>query len=393
MLPLNQLTAEQRKVYDLTLRGAYGGYDINFITQILTNQHAVVSTVSHTLLDGQVDAQAVQVSGGSIEVSRECLLQFLDPFHTLSFDSDSPADGALYLDRMVRVIASIRCPFGWVDVAIFTGGVDDVDRDGDIINVKALGKETFALRSAWEIRKYKRGFKVDVLRSLMIRAGERTKYIELPRSLSRIPKPISVGRESQIWLKVFALAASMDRFAFYDGRGVFRTTRYSTKPVATFDESILRTEPHVKFSTTNLKNAWIIKGGDPAGPKKIVSALVVAPRSHQLSPWKIGRDPETGRGGFLTGREDNSNLRTFAKAIARGKALLDRSLLMSTEATWDCYPLWHLEPWDVVNLSTRAFSATVRVRKFSMPLRPADTDMTCGYQKDLRKPKRELRAA
>ena len=392
MLPLNQLTSSQRGILNRTVRGAFGDYEMKVTTQILTNQHKVVSTVSHVLLDGQVDAQSVRVSGGDIEVSRSCLLQFLDPQHSLAFDSDSPTDGALYLDRMVRVVVSVRCSFGWVDIPVFTGPVDAVDRDGDIVNVKALGKEVFGLRSAWESHNYKYGYKVKVLRSLLTRMGEVSKYIELPASRSRIPKTIAVSRETKLWVKAFALANSLDRHLFYDGRGVARAVRQGTKPVATFDGSMLLSEPQVSFSTANLINAWIIKGGDPAGPKKIVSALVVAPRSSQLSPWKIGRDPVTGRGGFVTGREDNPNLRTFAKAIKRGKFLLDQSLLMGTEATWDSLPIWHLEPWDVVNLSTSSFSATVRVRKFSLPLR-ADAVMTCGYQKDLRKPRRVIRAA
>lgn len=392
MLQLNQLTADEYATYVVTLAT---GYEMKVTVQVLDNRHAVLSTISHTLLDGQVDAQTVALADGDVGVTRTAQLQFVDPAHSLAFDSDSPTDGALYLDRMVRVIVSVRCPFGWVDVPVFTGPVTKVDRDGDIVNVAAAGKETFGLRSAWSPRTYKAGFKVAILGYLLARSGESAKYMELPTSKARITKAVVVGRESKLWAKAFGLASSMNRFLFYDARGIARTPLKSSKPVATFrtgDGGMILSEPQVSFSTENLKNAIIVRGGDPAGPKKAVSALVVAPRSHPLSPWKIGRGPagNEDRGGYLTLREDNDNLRTTAKAVARGKTLLDRYLRMQTEATWDSLPVWHIEPWDMVNLSTDRFSAVVRLNKFSLPLR-ADADMTCGYNKDLRKPRRVIR--
>ena len=397
MLPLNQLTAAERFTFDATIRGLFGSYEMKTTVQLLNNQHGVISTISHKLLDGQVDGEAVVMRDGEVDVSMRCMLEFSDPQHTLSIDSNAPTDGALYLDRMVRVIVSVRCSFGWVDVPQFTGPITGpVNRDGDILSVKAAGKETFALRSAWETYHYKTGYNTSVLRGLLVRAGELTKYMELPSGTSRISKPITIGRETKLWNKAFALASSFNtpRILFYDARGVARTSPKVTKPVITFatgEGGLLTGEPQISFSVDNLKNAIIVKGGDPAGPKTVVSALVVAPKSHQLSPWKIGRSATSGRGGYLTMREDNGNLRTFPKAIARGKALLDQFLLMGTEATWECLPVWHLEPWDIANISAK-FTGTVRIRSFSRSFGPEPT-MTCGYTKDLRRPSRVMRSA
>lgn len=393
MLPLNQLTKAQRIIYRDTLAA---GYEMKVTVQILTNQHAVVSTVSQVLLDGQVDAETVAMQKGNLDdvaVSRTCSLQLLDPGHTLAFDSSAPTDGALYLDRMIRVVVSVLCSFGWVDVPVFTGPVTGVQRDGDIVSVDAAGKETFGLRSAWEPHTYKRGTKVKVLTSMLRRTGEMDRYMSLPSSTARITKPIVVGRETKLWARAFSLVSSMDRHLFYDARGIVRTPRKISRSVFKFrtgNGGMILSEPQISFSTSELKNAIIIRGGDPAGPKKFVSALVVAPRTHPLSPFSIGRSSTTGRGGYLTLREENTHLRTTAKAVARGKSLLHESLLMQTEATWNTLPVWHLEPWDVVTLETPRFSARVRVKKFSMPLR-ADGDMTCGYQKNLSKPRRLVR--
>lgn len=396
MLPLNQYTAAEREIYFDTICGRTGGYEMKVTVQILTNQRAVVSTVSARLLDGQVDVAAPKMSGGTVEVSRTAHLQFTDPAHSLSFDSNSPTDGALYLDRLIRVIVSVRCSFGWVDVPVFTGPVTGVNRDGDIVDVNAAGMETFALRSAWEKHTYKYGLKVEVVRSLLVRAGVRTKYIQLPTgSRAHIGKPVVVGRESVLWNKAFPIVSSMDRVLFADARGIFRTNPKNTKPVMTFKTGPggqILSDVQVSFNTENMKNAVIVVGPDPSGPKKAATALVVAPRSHQLSPYSIGLDPETGRGGYLTVRDDNSHVRTHLAAVKRGQAILRDVLVMSTEATWDGLPMWHLEPWDIVTLATDKFSGVVRVNKFSLPLR-ADAVATYGYQRDLSKPHRYVRSA
>ena len=96
------LSAANHKIYLATLAARH---DIKVTVQILDNQHAVKSTVTAILLDGQVDGIAVTLDG----VSRTCKLQFLDPTRTMTFDSASPAAGAMYLDRMIRVIYSVRC--------------------------------------------------------------------------------------------------------------------------------------------------------------------------------------------------------------------------------------------------------------------------------------------
>lgn len=387
MLSLDQYTAAQRRIYNQTIRGAFGGYDMKVTVQILTNNHAVVSTVSNVLMDGQVDVDVTDKT----QPSRKCLLQFLDPGHSLAFDSSAPTDGALYLDRMIRVIVSVRCSFGWVDVPVFTGPVTGVDRDGDLVNVNAAGKETFGLRSAWETHTFKSGRKWAVVVDMLTRTGEQPRYMQIPTTGGRIVKAISIGRETQLWVKAVNVEASRDRILLCDARGIARSVAKTSKPVATFDGSNILSEPQISFSTDNLKNAIIVVGADPDGPKKPVSALVVAPRSHPLSPWKIGRGTQ-GRGGYLTFREDNSHIRTTPKAVARGQALLVEYLSMQTQATWDALPIWHLDGFDTVNLATETFSATVQVKKFSLPLR-ADANMTCGYQRDLRKPRRLMRSA
>jgi len=382
------LSAANYKIYLATLASSY---EFKVTVQILTNEHQVVSTISNRLLDGQVDAEGVLMQDGRVDVSRTCSLELLDVGRTLGFDSDSPADGALYLDRMVRVIYSVRCPFGWVDVHVFTGPVIKVDRDDDVVSVEAHGKEEFGLGQAWNSYTYK-GTKFEALRGLLRRMGEADKYMDLPSTKEKLVKPVAIGRETQLWPTAFGLASSMNRILFYDGMGVVRTPLKSdARSRLTFrggNGGLLCSEPQISYSTDDMRNCALVRGGKPKGSKKAVSATVVAPASHALNPFKIGR---RGWGRYYAEVEENTDIRTQAKATARANALLKAALAQQTEATWQCLPVPHLDPWDIVTVATGRSTVTVRTRRFSLPLM-ADELMTVGYTKPLTKPRAVRRA-
>lgn len=169
MLPLPSLTAAQRATYTSTLATSH---EIKVTVQILDNEHRVLSTVTAALLSGQVDGYTVwRDADGEIGMSRTCQMQFLDPGRSLAFDSGSPAAGALYLDRMVRVIYSVRCPGFWVDVPVFTGPVTKVDRTDDVVSVEAQSKEAFGQSEAYYPATIS-GTKIDALRILLTQMGE-----------------------------------------------------------------------------------------------------------------------------------------------------------------------------------------------------------------------------
>ena len=80
------LTAEERRAFEEALRSTY----VRRITVSVTDLDGnVLSALTPVLLDGQVVVDA------DAEVTRSATLSFLDPSHSLSFDTDSPDDGAL----------------------------------------------------------------------------------------------------------------------------------------------------------------------------------------------------------------------------------------------------------------------------------------------------------
>jgi hypothetical protein len=382
MLPL-ALTAAERREYRATLGRSH---EIKVTVQVLSNARAVLSTISHLLLDGQVDAQVVRRSNGEVDgVGRNVDLSFLDPGQSLSFDSNAPTAGAIYMNRMVRVIYSVRCPSRWVDVTVFTGPIVKVDRGGPVVNVKAHSMEAFAMGQAYTPATYK-GRKADAFMGVMGRSGELARYIERPVTREKITGAMSVAAESRYWDRAFGLMSSVDRLCYYDGRAVLRTPKRNYKAqitVASGDEGLLLSEPTVSYSTDDMKNAVWVRGGKPKGSKKAVSARVVAPSSHALSPFSLGRN---GRPHYRLLVDENTGIRTRAKATARARSLLRQHLAQEVDVAFDCLPIPHLEPWDVVRVQTSRFSADVPVYRFSLPL-TASGKMTVGHQRRVTKPR------
>src|SRR5690606_36310250 len=100
-----------------------------------------LSTLTNRILDGQVTGDL------SADVTRTLTMSILDPNHSLNFDTDSPDDGALFMDRMLKVHYAVRVDelSRWVSVPVFTGPITRLDRKGDVVDVEAQGKEALAM--------------------------------------------------------------------------------------------------------------------------------------------------------------------------------------------------------------------------------------------------------
>lgn len=381
------LTASQYRVYMRTLAT---GYVMKTTVQLLTPEHEVVRTVSHVLMDGQVDVILPKSENGDIPVSRICTLQFLDPDQTLALDSASPTDGAYFMDRMVRVVVSVLCPFGWVDVPVFTGPIVDVDRDGDLVDVECQGKEWYAKQSAWSVFTVK-GRRDDVMRSLLYRVGESARYMDLPDSKA-IAK-VAVGRESQLWTHVWRINSAMNRILFYDARGVCQSRPKPTKTAVVLregDGEFIHRPTQVNYSTENLVTDVRVQGSRPKKGKPIPVATASAPANHPLALQRRGK--RIRKGMFLSNPDAKSTAACRAIAVAE----LEDGLMQHVEATVDIKPIYHLEPWDIVQIATKRLSVRTRPRSFTIPLvqrAGQGTPMTVGYTQNVKRPRRKRRVA
>ena len=360
---------------------------------VLTLDEDELSRIAPHILDGQVDVDA------DADVTRSLTMTVLDPNHSLQLDSDSPDDGALYADRMIQVIYSVLVPgLGRVDVPVFTGPLVDLERNGSQLQITAHGKEDLATGCwTWRPITIKKGaLKSDAIRTVLAeRAGE--KNFDIPDVVNKagkpitLPKPLSLGRAAAPWPRVRKIAQSINRQLYYNGAGVCRLRIRPRRPVFTFasddlTRSTITSTVTVTHDFAEAKNAVWFRGGKPKGQKKPVEFFAVAPKGHPLSPQRLGRTNSDGDvvGRYLVAEHSNEHVRSKAEAKRRAEALLDDLLLEVVGVSFTAVPIPHLDPLDVVRVSTRDFSANVRLRQFSLPL--AGGDMTVGYIERVSRP-------
>ena len=386
MHPLGISTADYREF----IKALASPHSIRVDVAVLNLDEDELARITPVVLDGQVDVDA------DAQVTRSCSITFLDPNHALHMDSESPDDGALYADRMLRITYSVLVSAisDRVDVDVFTGPIVAFDRTGDEVRVEALGKESLALGFMWRPLTIKKGArKVDAIRSILEdRYGET--MFDLPSLPARIPKVVALGRSAAGWLRATRIAHSMNRQLFYDGSGVCRMRQRPRRPIFTFlagraTGSNVTGKVTISHDFTDIANAVHMRGGKPKGQKKAVEAWVVAQRSHPLSPTRLGRRNAAGKLSprYLVREESNDNIRSKAEATQRAQAILDDALLEVVGVSFTCLPIPHLDPLDVVRVVTDDFAANVRVRKFSLPLGPSG-EMTFGYNSRVTRPDR-----
>ena len=338
-----------------------------------------VATVTTQLLSWQVNVDL------KAEVTRSATFELLDPLGTLHFDSNSPADGALYADRMLRLVYEIRRPTdtAWTGLAIFTGPVTKFSRDGDTVNVECQGKEVLAMGNAWRTHNYQKNAKVTaVILDVMRREGER--HFDFPDGIAAdLPgdRPISVT--DQPWAYVQRLAASIGRQLYYDGAGRLKLRAFPARTVYTFrtgEGGAIRAEPKVTFSTDSVKNTVRVIGKKPKNAKSKVRGVAVAPSTHPLSPQRLGRN---GEGRHLVEFVEDDSIGSDKEAKRVAKQRLTGLLAQLVEVEADCFLIPHLDAGDMIGFKTDNFTAKTRLTKFSLGPR----GMTIGYHRRA-KPKR-----
>lgn len=385
------LTDGERGAYERALRSSH----VRRITVAVTNLAGTeLARLDPVLLDGQVTVDL------DAEVTRSATLSFLDPAHALSFDTDSPDDGALYADRMVRVDYGVLVEeLGREVVAtVFHGPVTKLDRAGDVVSVEAQGKETLASGAVWRTLTLKKGQTVsDAIRTLLVdRAGETS--VDIPQIRNNAGKPVrmprarSLDRFQSIWSHAKRLATAQHRQLFYDGSGraILRSwPRRSVYKFRTGTGGDVVGDVQVAYQIGDVKNAVVVEGGKPRGAQRKVRAQAVAPANHPLSPRRLGR---TGAPRYLVEVISDDSIRSERAAKRKAKSVLDNRLREVVEVTFDALPVPHLDPGDVVGIETDDFTTTFRLRKFTIPLTSTGAPvMSVGYLKKTTPNRRRIR--
>lgn len=333
---------------------------------ILNLDHGRISDVSSWFSDGQVTIDA------DSEVTRSLSMTLFDPGHALSLDSNSPSDGALFLDRMLAVWLTVIDPYSTWNQAIpvFCGPLTKLDRDWAFISVEAQGKEAFGIKAAWLPRTYSKGaYKTDVIKSILASyLGESLTKMSIPSLTNRLPSNLSISNEAKPWAVAKSLAASMGYQLFYDGRGICVMRKWPTRSVWDFHEgeggSIL-SQPQIGQNMDQLINAAYVKGAIPKGKKTPIVVKKVASSTHPLSPAALGRG---GQGRYYWAKIEDESIGTVTEANTVANTVISRGLMIATSIAFDSLVIPHLEEYDITSLTTSSFSHTSPLRKYTIPL-------------------------
>jgi hypothetical protein len=359
------LSSADLRLFNLSLSTHHS---IKITVQLLDLSHRYISDLSDDLIDGQVSIDA------DAEVTRSLTLQLRDPDHSLHLDSSSPADGALYFDRMIRVIYSVKSELlpRWVDVPIFCGPVSKMSRTADVINVECMGKESLVLPPtlAYFTKTWGKGTnRRDLVAAIMSFYGGETRY-SFPRYSDKTTGPTTLTPESNIWATAKAVNGSFaTRQLFYDGRGVLvmrsrpRTSTYTFK---TGPGGNVTSVPVIDYDISSVRNLVTVKGAIPKGKKTPVAASVALPAAHPLNSVRLGRN---GRHRVLYEVISDDNVKTTAQAQSLAKARVNSLALQAVDISFDALVAPHLEPNDIYVLKTPDLAVTAYYKKATIPLK------------------------
>lgn len=389
------LSASQMKTY-LELLASHHTIEVGLT--IMDLAHNELTHVNNRLLDGQVTFDADQA------ITRSLQLDLLDPTGALHLDSNSPDDGAMFADRMMKVRYSIINPTRTIRFtnSVFTGPITKLERSGVAVSLEAMGKEVFGLTRPWSERTYAKNTTLtNVIRSILTDIMGENKHA-IPNLSNKLPRNVSVGGDKLPWPTAKSLASSIGYLLYFDGDGVARMKKMPSSPAFTFREGsggTIKTQPEFGFSVDTVVNAVEVWGKKPKKPKKGQTAKkrphykIVADRSHPLSPWSLGGDGSPGqrKPRYLPVVIEDDAITDNTEAKKRAKQRLDAGLLESIDVKFTALSTPHMEEMDVATVSTEKFAANFRLKKFAVPL-TAKADMSVGYVKNVKPNKSAIRA-
>lgn len=377
MISLGLTAAEQRRFHDVLA----SSHTVDIIVRVLDMAHQYVADVSGLLLDGQVNIDS------DAEVTRNATLSLRDPANIVRLDTGAPADGALYVDRMIQIHYVVSDPnsmSSW-SVPLFTGPITKMSRTVDVVNLECQGKEQLCKPPtvAWFTKSYGKGTKkTTIVRLIMQQLAGETRFT-IPDWGSTTASTVTVPYNADIWATAKKIAGSRALVhLFYDGRGVCMLRRTPSAPVFTFrtgDGGTVVSAPQINYEMDRVRNAVRVTGATPKATKtkknpKPVTAVVAAPRSHPLSTYSLGRN---GGQRIMLEEVSDDGMKTTAQCVSLGRARLADLLLEAVDVSFDARVIPHLEPEDIYVLSTPDVSLTARVKRLTIPLRSGP--MAVGY--------------
>lgn len=374
MIPLGLTASEQRAFH----RALTDSHDIDVRITLLDLEEHYIGDLSGWLLGGQV------IGDMNAEVTRSAQVTILDPGGRSGIDPDMP-ERAVRHDRMLSISYGVWVDeLGrWVRVPVFRGPISRASRDGDVLEVEALGKEHLLRTDGGIVHNYAAGLtRTGVIEDIAKKMGERRMVI--PSWAARTSKRsiiVNLGWQSHPWSWMQAAARSMRGQLFYDGSGTLRLRQAPTRTLWWIQESHLMTEPKVTVDDADLVNTVWVKGQPPEGKKEVIEARATLPAWHANSPERLGRN---GAKRYLVEEIDDDAIRTKADAEKAAARRVKELMIESFQVECDVLPIPHMDLGDPMHLSWDDTPGVFRLEKFTLGL-TADEPMSLGYHRETRR--------
>ena len=344
--------------------------EIQILLMDLDHKHK--NDISPFFMDGAVTVDS------TADITRALDLNLFDPMGEINLDPDSPGRTSIFIADMIQVIFIIEDPWHTerFEIPVFTGPIDDVDRDDILISVKALGKENLSAANVWRARTFKeKQERTTVIRRILREMCGETK-MRVPNLKRELSSPVKMNGDDIPWTKAKSLAKGLGYQLFYNGLGVaVMRKKKSKRPVFQFKEDIVTTFPKTAYDLQNTVNAVRVVGGKPKKARKKITYTAVAPRKHPLSPWRLGRGNAPR---FLWLEIQDESIKSKKEARELAKKELEDGLLAGIEVTFDGIPVPFLEENDVCRVDLPGFHQKFKMKKFTIPLVAGD-DASFGY--------------
>lgn len=367
-------------------------HDFEIEADILDMEEHHVGSLRAQLQDGQVNL----TKDG--QVHRTATFTLYDPDHGLHLDPDSPFEGALYADRLVRIRHVVDLPgVGRVAATPFIGPPTRLARTGDDLTLTCSDKTILATSGTKPKTVGKGANAVEAIHDFLYdRAGER--HFRLPQgSTKRLSRSYSCGWKHSVWSVCQKIARNeLDMQLVYSCDGYVLLRHRPSKPVLVLDDAWFTGPVTTEQDMESVRNLVRVIGDiapvktspgsnrkKPPKPRH-VKVPPVARAGHPLSPEKLGRN-DVPR--YLPDVIDVDHLKSRAQARSRAQRRLANGLKIEVSASANTVPFFHLDYGDIVEFRTDDGTAHRPMTEDSFPL-GLNGDASVGIKRVVSRPRR-----
>lgn len=387
MMPLG-LTAPQLVAYHERL---VLPHDFRVEVDVLDLDENHRSALEADFIDGQIDLER-----NPLGVSRTTTLTVHDPGHTLHLDDNSPFQGGLHFNRIIRPRHIVEMPWGLVTAIPSCGVLTKVTRDGSNLLLTTSDKAILAMEGRPPMKRAKGYNAVKAIRDFMEATGERRFRFQVPpaKRKRRLHKPYAIGWTNPPWKVCQEIAADvLDMQLIYSCDGALLLRNDPDKAAVTYDYVDLIGGARLDYDSTTVRNNVRVTGqlpkkkGEPK-PKKFTE-VAVAKASNAMSQGNRSRN---GAPGYLPLVIEDLGIHKHETAKARANKELAKSLPLVVEATWTAVPFFHLDSGDRIKVIADIGDFQTPLLQGSIPL-GLSGDASLGKKAVVSKPQRTGRRA